>query len=54
MEDTDEEELTGKVIQGQVKTRKLWKTWLDNNKKLMPTDTVDYGATLSRKKYFKI
>ena len=53
MEEIDPTELTGKLISGQVETRKLWNTWIEKSKTLMPTAPIDDGAKLSKKKFFK-
>ena len=54
VEDIDPTELTGKLIAGQVKTRKLWKTWVAKKKTLMPAAKVENNAQLSSTKFFKV
>ena len=54
VEDVDPTELTGKLIAGQVKTRKLWKSWVAKKKTLMPAAKVENNAELSKTKFFKV
>ena len=54
VDDIDEEDLVGKVIIGQTKTRALWKKMLAQKRKLMPKAPLDQNAKLTRKKYFKV
>ena len=54
VDDTDEEDIVGKVIIGQTKTRALWKKMLAEKKKLMPKAPLDQNVKVTRKKYFKV
>ena len=54
VEDIDPTELNGKLIAGQVKTCKLWKSWFAKKKTLMPAATVENNAELSKTKFFKV
>ena len=49
VDDTDEEDLVGKVIIGQTKTRALWKKMLAQKKELMPKAPLDQNAKLTKK-----
>ena len=54
IDDIDPTELTGKLIAGQVKPRKLWKSWAAKKKTLMPAAKVENNAELSKTKFFKV
>ena len=54
VEDIDPTELTGKLIAGQVETRKLWKSWLAKKKTVMPAAKVERNAELSTTRFFKV
>ena len=54
VDDTDEEDIVGKVIIGQTKTRALWKKMLAQKKKLMPKAPLDQNAKLTRKNILKL
>ena len=54
VEGIDPTELTGKLITGQVGTRKLWKSWVAKKKTLMPAAKVENNAELSTTKFFEV